>query len=599
QYPGIPRRIDDDMQRFLRLVSFFVTTPVVLYAAQPFFKSAWRGVAAGMPGMDLPVSIAIGAAYVASVYSTFTNGAAVWFDSVTMFVFFLTLGRFLEMRARHRSIDRSVALSQLIPNTATRIDDGALFTVPVSQLAAGDTICIRPGDSVPADGRIIDGATSVDESLLTGESEPQPCIVGDLLAAGSVNIDGAVYMLVTQTGNDTALGSIARMSRRARYARPSFVQTADRVASYIVIALLLVAAAVATYWSFVDPERAFVITLSVLVVTCPCALALATPAAFATAGARMAQLHLLVTDGNAIESLSRATHLVFDKTGTLTTGRPQLQATHIVAPDFTASECLQYAAVLEAISSHPISHAFPPQEELPTVDDARVVIGQGVSGRIAGHEWRIGNAAFTGVTNAPVSTGTTVFLARDNDVIARFDITDELRSDANDVLATLRRLGFGITLASGDNEHAVSRVAKQLSIDNVQANCAPAEKLALIRRLQDQGEHVVMIGDGINDAPVLAGADASISFAHGALLAQTSADVIALGESLQPVVTAHRISKRTMQIVRQNLAWAIAYNLVALPLAAAGYVPPWAAAIGMSASSLIVVLNALRLNRYT
>jgi Cu2+-exporting ATPase len=282
--------IDAEMQHFLRLVSFFVATPVIFYSARPFFTSAWRGVVGRKPGMDLPVSIAIGSAYAASVFATFTRGEAVWFDSVTMFVFFLTLGRFLEMRARHRSIDRSAALSSALPNTATRIEGEEQAVVPVSQLVSGDRLLVRPGESIPTDGTLLSGTTSVDEALLTGEPRPQPKSAGAELAAGSINLDGMIEMRVTQTGSDTTLGTISRLSERARYARPAFVTLADRVASYIVVALLVVAGGVAVYWYLNDPDRAFVITLSVLVVTCPCALALATPAAFAAAGSRLSQL---------------------------------------------------------------------------------------------------------------------------------------------------------------------------------------------------------------------------------------------------------------------------------------------------------------------
>ncbi len=597
-YAGDFQGMDADMQRFLRFVSFFVTTPVVLYSAKPFFASAYRGLAARIPGMDLPVSIAIGAAYAASVYATFTNGPAVWFDSVTMFVFFLTLGRFLEMRARHRSIDRSVALAQVLPNTATRVEDGKPSIVPVSQLLAGDVLQIRGGDSIPADGILVKGTASVDESLLTGESDPQRRNPGDRLAAGSVLVEGTVEMRVELTGNDTALGAISRMSQRARYARPSFVQVADRISSYIVVALLAVAAAVAVVWSSLDPTRAFEITLSVLVVTCPCALALATPAAFATAGSRLSQLQLLLTNGNAIEALARATHVIFDKTGTLTTGRPLVAKTIVVDDLYDEPACRNIAVALEQISSHPIAHAFASDVELAAVEKAQVHVAAGVSGTIDGQNWRLGSADFAGVTDAIDSTRTTVHLSADGKHVASFELEDELRPDVIETLAALRHSGIGVSLASGDTASAVQNVADQLRIDDVRAGCTPDEKLALIQAYQDAGERVVMVGDGINDAPVLAGADASIALAHGSLLAQTSADVIMLGESLQPLTTAVGMARQTMRVVRQNLSWAIAYNLLALPAAAAGLVPPWAAAIGMSASSLVVVLNALRLNRY-
>ena len=591
--------IDPDMQHFLRLVSFFVTTPVVFYSAKPFFTSAWRGVVGRKPGMDLPVSLAIGAAYAASVYATFTRGEAVWFDSVTMFVFFLTLGRFLEMRARHRSIDRSAALSSLLPNTATRLDGTTHAVVPVSQLRKGDRLLVRAGDPIPADGLLASGSTSVDEALLTGEPRPQAKAIGDELAAGSVNLDGMIEMTVTQTGSDTTLGTISRLSERARYARPSFVTLADRIASYIVVALLIVATGVATFWYFADPDRAFVITLSVLVVTCPCALALATPAAFAAAGSRMSQLRLLVTNGNAIEALSRATLTMFDKTGTLTNGMPRITSVLVVDHNFTEMDCRLIAAALEHASTHPLARAFAMQGDLPSVSSHEIVVGQGISGIIDGHEWRIGSAAFVGGGAGPSEEiATHVLLGVEGNVVAWFALEDELRHDASETLRDVRHLGLRTALVSGDNRLAVDEVAEKLEITDAHAECTPEDKLAIIKAEQNRGERVVMIGDGINDAPVLAGADTSIAPAHGALLAQTSADVIMLGESLEPLTTAIAMSRKTMRIVRQNLAWAIVYNAVALPLAAAGFVPPWAAAIGMSASSLIVVLNALRLNRF-
>ena len=591
--------IDAEMQHFLRLVSFFVTTPVVFYAARPFFTSAWRGVVARRPGMDLPVSIAVGSAYAASIYATFTRGPAVWFDSVTMFVFFLTLGRFLEMRARHRSIDRGVAVSSLLPNTSIRIDNGVRTTVPVSQLAAGDTVLIRAGESIPADGLLSSGSTSVDEALLTGEARPQVKDIGDELSAGSVNLDNMVEMTVTTTGGDTTLGTISRLSERARYARPAFVTLADKIASYIVVALLLVASFVAVFWYFVDPERAFVITLSVLVVTCPCALALATPAAFAAAGSRMSQLRLLVTNGNAIESLSRITLAVFDKTGTLTEGKPRITAVFVTDNAWTEKDCRLIAAALESASTHPLANAFALTDELPRVSSQKIEIGQGISGVIDGRQWRLGNASFVGGgIAAEDSSATHVFLGVEGNAVAWFELEDELRPEAKATLKSLGDLGVATALVSGDNRIAVEAVAAKLAIDDVHFECTPEDKLAIIKAAQQHGERVVMIGDGINDAPVLAGADTSVAPAHGALLAQTSADVIMLGESIAPLTTAVEMSRKTMRIVRQNLAWAIVYNALALPLAAAGFVPPWLAAIGMSTSSLVVVLNALRLNRF-
>ena len=601
-YAGEFQGIDARMQRFLRLVSFVVTTPVVLYSARPFFSAAWRGIVSRVPGMDLPVALAIGAAYVASVYAMMTNGPAVWFDSVTMFVFFLTLGRFLEMRARHRAIDRSTALTSMLPNTATRLDGDTRRIVPVSQLVAGDRLLIRPGESIPADGVLVDGETTLDEALLTGETVPRPKAPGDIVAAGSINLDGMIRIRVENTGADTVLGTISRLSERARYSRPAFVQLADRIASYIVVALLVIAAAVATYWHFNAPERAFVITLSVLVVTCPCALALATPAAFAAAGTRLADLRLLVTNGNAIEALARATCVLFDKTGTLTRGVPVIVSTQVFDQSIDAQDCLKIAAALETVSTHPIASAFVVGDDPAAPADQQLVIGRGVAGTIDGRRWKLGTHDFVvgGESRSAVdeSSTTSVYLGAAGRALAVFHLADEIRPDAQNTLQRLRGLGLKNALVSGDSAAPVRRVADALSITPYHFGCSPADKLTIIRTLQDQGETVAMVGDGINDAPVLAGADVSIAPSHGALLAQTSADVIMLGDSLAPVATAVRMARKTMRVVRQNLAWAIVYNATALPLAALGHVPPWAAAIGMSASSLIVVLNALRLTRY-
>ena len=603
-YAGDFQGMEPDMQYFLRWVSLAVTTPVVFYSARPFFRSAWRGVIARAPGMDLPVSIAITAAFAGSIYATLTKAPAVWFDSVVMFVFFLTLGRFLEMRARHRSIDRSTALSNVLPNTVTRCGEDGQTTIPCSQLVAGDLVLVRPGESIAADGLLVDGETAVDEALLTGEATPKPKSIGDPLLAGSINLDGIIQFRVETTGSDTTLGTISRMSERARYARPTYVQIADRIASYIVFAILIIAAAVGTFWYITAPDRAFVVTLSVLVVTCPCALALATPAAFAAAGTRLAQLRLLVTNGNAIEALARSTCILFDKTGTVTRGAPVIEEIEILDDTFDEIQCLRIAAALETVSTHPIASAFRATGNDVAISDQVVAVGNGVRGKIDNQVWRLGRAEFVGATSvgaalvAAKAAPTGVYLGNSDGVIARFSISDELREDAADTISHLAELGLHPGLISGDGEAAVQRTAGKLGIADYHANCSPEDKLEIIRTAQQNGEIVIMVGDGINDAPVLAGADASIAPAHGAMLAQTNADIVLVGDNLRPLLLGILLAKQTMRVVRQNLSWAIVYNATALPLAALGYVPPWAAAIGMSASSLIVVLNALRINRF-
>ena len=601
-YAGEFTGISADMERFLRLVSFFVTTPVVCYSARPFFAGAVRGLRSRHIGMDVPVAIAIAAAYAASVWSTFYDGPAVWYDSVTMFVFFLSVGRFLEMRARHRSIDKRTALSSILPNTVIRIRHENEMRIPASQLVAGDRVRIRAGEAIPADGRLLEGRTSVDQALLNGESRPLAKAPGDTLLAGSVNLDAPILLAVGSTGVNTALGTISRLSDRARYTRPSLVRVADRVASHLVAALLLVAVLVAAGWSLIAAERAFAITLSVLVVTCPCALALATPAAFAAASTRLAQQRLLVTRGDAVEAMSRATHVVFDKTGTLTRGLPRILATRAFTEAADAETLTAIAAAIEAASTHPLARAFAAIDTSCQAIDVESLVGQGIAGTVDGKRYRLGRRAYAAPAGSasggePWPSGSRVYIGDGESLLGVFVLDDEPRVDAADTLAALRSMGLKVSLISGDHQAAVAGMARELGIDVFRAECTPQDKLEYLKELQADGAIVVMIGDGINDAPILAGADASIAPAHAALLAQTSADVIMLGERLRPVVTAIETARRTRRIVAQNLGWAIGYNIIALPLAVAGLIPPWLAAIGMSFSSLIVVLNALRLSR--
>lgn len=606
-YAGDYQGISPEMQKFFRLVSFIVATPVVLYAGRPFFAGAWRGLRARQPGMDVPVAIAIGAAYCASVWSSLNDGATVWFDSVTMFVFFLTLGRFLEMSARHRATERSVALSQLLPATAIRLADGAATEVAVSALQLDDEVRVRAGEHIPADGRIVTGNAEIDEALLTGESTPCQRSTNDIVIAGSTLLAGSITMRVEKLGPNTTLAAICRSMELARCSRPRLVRLADSVASYIVIALLLIAASVALAWTFIDPERAFVITLSVLVVTCPCALALATPAAIATASSRLSELGLLVTDGNAVETLARATHIIFDKTGTLTAGKPRLSQVSVQRPDndCDADRCRQIAASLESASAHPIARAFS-TSKLLAVDDLQVFAGAGISGVIDGRLWRIGQRSFVCPSAANPETYfdeeqlalSRIYLGDEAGLVATFELSDEIRQDAKQQLMQLRKLGLTLGLASGDSKAPVERVATEVGITDYHWSQSADDKLDYLRRLQKENAVVVMVGDGINDAPVLAGADTSIAIGKGALLAHSSAESILLGDTLEPIVSAVQTARRALTIIRQNLIWAVFYNLTALPLAAAGHVPPWAAAAGMSASSLVVVLNALRLKKF-
>ncbi|MEM1173405.1 MAG: heavy metal translocating P-type ATPase [Pseudomonadota bacterium] len=594
-YAGDAQGIDPRMAYFLRLVSLAVTTPVVVYAARPFFIGALRGVTSGRPGMDLPVALAIGLAYLGSIFSTFTHGTEVWFDSVTMFVFFLTLGRHFELRARVRATEKADALRPQLPNIATVIRDDKQLDIPIDDVRIDDILVLMPGDQAPVDGVLLKGSTSVDESVLTGESHPQTRQAGEEIPAGSINLDTSVQVRVLRTGQDTVLGGIQRLASSAQLERPQMVQTADRIASYFISAILVLATGVAIAWSQLDPSRAFVVTLTVLVVTCPCALALATPTAFAAVHSWLSTAGLLLKNADAVEALARADRVVFDKTGTLTVGQPTIAEVHVIDDRLDKDSALQIAAALERNSRHPLARGFADVESSRKADNVRAVPGHGVEGVVDGKHWQLGTLEL--VSGEIDNERRRVCLGRGGECLAEFTLADRLRVDAKRVVESLRDRGFEISLLSGDGEAAVRDAAAELGIADWQAAMTPDDKLGRIRQWQADGEKVVMVGDGINDAPVIGGADASIAPSHAADVAQTQADIIMLGSRLEPVATALKASRATLSIVRQNIAWAILYNALALPAAAAGLVPTWLAAIGMSASSLLVVMNSLRLSR--
>lgn len=600
-YAGDYSGMEENIRQFLRWISLLITIPVMLYSARPFFSSAWRDLRLGRPGMDVSVALAIAAAFAASVWNTWWGGGEVYFDSVTMFTFFLLTGRFLEMNARHRAGRISEALASLLPATALRVnEDGREEEIAAAELKPGDRVLIRPGDTVPADGRVLEGASSVDEALLTGESLPVAKGLGEELIGGSVNVDSPLLMRVEQIGADTVVSAIVRLLDRAQTEKPRLALIADRVAAWFVTGVLLVAAAVAGYWFGQGADLAFQITLSVLVVTCPCALSLATPAAITAATSRLMRLGLLTTRGHAIETLARATHVVFDKTGTLTYGHLRLTAVTPLGL-LDAERCLALAAALEHGSEHPVGRALV--EAAPAgrrAEQPENTPGQGVTGLVDGVRYRLGKPDFVlalaGVDKAPPALAEQVVLGNEQGLLAGFQLADELRADAAETVAALRALGLETLLLSGDRAEAVAATARQAGIPTAVGGLLPQDKLTRLRALQDSGAVVAMVGDGVNDAPVLAAASVSIAMGSGTQIAHAAADMILLSAHLDRLAHGVTTARRALAIIRQNLTWAIGYNLIALPLAAAGYVRPWMAAIGMSVSSLLVVTNALRLN---
>ena len=604
-YAGDYSGMDAGLENFMRWVSMFIATPVVFYSAKPFFTSAWRDLKVLQLGMDVPVSLAIGLAYAASSWATINQSGQVYFDSVTMFTFFLLAGRFLEMGARQKAGQAAEELVKLLPAMATRLTEGDDETVAVTELMLGDRVRVKPGDSIPADGVIIDGRSSIDESLLTGESHPLAKTVNQNVIGGTVNIESPLIIEVQKLGEDTVLASIQRLLDRAQTEKPSIAKSADKVAGYFVAFLLLLVTAVALWWWQHEPEQAFWIALSLLVVTCPCALSLATPAAMTAATGALTKLGVLTTRGHALETLAKITLIVFDKTGTLTKGHLNLESMTSLS-SISEQQSLNIAAALELGSEHPVAKVFLQNATTPNsvcAEKIEAISGQGVTGVIDGIQYRLGCAAYVDdVLTAETSINklqyaTEIFLATKTELLAVFYLSDELREQAAESIQALKALGKKVWLVSGDNESAVSHIADQLSIENIRHSMKPEDKLAIIHELQQQGEVVAMIGDGVNDAPVLAAAQVSIAMGGGTQLAQASADMVLLSEHLPHLVDAIKMAQRSISIVHQNLTWALVYNLLALPLASMGYIAPWMAAIGMSASSLVVVLNALRLNK--
>lgn len=599
-----------DLKHLLDWGSWLLTLPVLLFAAGPFFSGAWHSLRARRIGMDVPAALGVLVAFVASSGAAFDPAGAfgheVYFDSLTMFISFLLAGRYLEMCARHRaeaSLEDSIGR---LPETALReATDGSVETVSVLRLRPGDIVRVPVGQAFCADGVLTHGRTRADESLLSGEAAPRQKTLGDALVAGSLNLDAPVTMRVDRVGADTRFEAIVAMMREARSQRPGALSRADRWAAPFLWAVLLLAGGAAAAWSVIDPSRAVWVAVSVLIVTCPCALSLAAPSALLSAATALARRGVLVRRVEAIEGLAQMQTLFIDKTGTLTQAQGQGQGVHLTRFDAGShgsdADVRGIAASLAAWSSHPLARAIAMEVGRTAWTELRESAGRGLQGRaVDGAVWRLGrppHAPTPSHGRAPLSDDTDVetWLSRDGQAVARFHLAEGLRPGAADAVRALQRDGVQVVLLSGDSPARVASVARLLGLADHRGGMTPQDKLAAVREAQARGEHVAMIGDGINDAPVLAQADVSLAMGEGAQIARAQADGVLVSNALGDVVGARAHAKKALRVVRQNFTWAATYNAACVPMALMGWLPPWAAGLGMATSSLVVVLNSLRL----
>ncbi|MEZ5585831.1 MAG: heavy metal translocating P-type ATPase [Sedimenticolaceae bacterium] len=594
--------------RIGRWTSLFATTTLLAYPGQEFFIGAWRDLRNRRLGMDVPIVLGLSFAYLGSLHTTWSQSGEVYYDSIAMFVFLVLLARRIELRGRVRAADALDRVGKILPRLATRLDADGEQEVLVTDLAPGDRVRVHPGEIVPADGRLIDGRSTFDESLLTGEPLPVARQPGDMLIGGTCNVDQTVILEVEKDTGDSTVAEIHRLLMRGMREAPRYAVLAQRAAAWFVAVVLLIAAVTATTWLLIDPALALPNTVSVLIVTCPCAFALATPVAAAIGVGRLADAGMLTVRSDAIEHLAQCDTFAFDKTGTLTLGELRVEQIATFG-NLDAAQAVSLAAALEAHSEHPIGKALRAQHQGPVreVSDHLNRVGEGIQGTIDDTIWRIGKPAFAlPAASLPrlqadhptlmSSAYVVVALCDMGGNGALFALSDQMRPGVQEMLATLRSRGVRhIALLSGDSQESVQQFAQNLDFDEALGDQKPSDKLTWIRRRQGDGARVAMAGDGINDAPTLAAADVSVSFAHATELAQVSSGLLVLGNDLGVIGEMRVLAEKTRRIMRQNLGWAAAYNFLAVPAAALGMIAPWGAAIGMSLSSLLVVLNALRL----
>lgn len=620
QYFDVFDNFDKDAVSYFNAVSLLLTTPVVLYSGSIFYISAFKALISKTVNMDVSITIAIIATYIAGVMAVNERAGEVYFESICMFVFFLIISRYLEHRARHKASLISSNMLKLIPVTAQKKVGNEFKSVLAKQLIKHDVVMVKAGDTVPIDGLIIEGESCFDESMLTGEFEPVVKSVGKRIFAGSLNQQGAILMEVESQVKYAMMNQILRLQEIAMANKPRVAAVADRLSRYFVLSVLVISLATFKFWTLNDNPNAFWITISVLVATCPCALGLATPTALTCAMAKLNKNGILLKRADALEQLTSTSDIVFDKTGTLTQGKftinrkwINIESTKLLNMDATKVEryLMSIANSIEMRSEHPISYAFNSYCEdnysplLTTCDiqDFSVKIGEGVSAKVDDALYHLGSHSMVlkslqdqanELDDLPIN-GANVLLARNGVVLAAFWITDTLHEGANSIIQKLNE--HELTILSGDTQANVNNVAMQLGIKKAIGERTPLAKLDYIKTLQSEHRSIVMLGDGINDAPVLAAADVSIAVGNASDLAKNAADIILLNPKLESLIEVLKMAAKVKTKIRQNIAWAIGYNILVLPFAVSGLLLPWQATVGMSLSSIVVVYNSTKLMR--
>ena len=588
--------------------SWALTVPVMVYSAGPIFQAAWRSAQSfkqtHMLGMDVPIALALALAFIAGTINLVTGSGQSYFDSITMFVAFILAARYVELLARQDAQGGAEALAKQLPATCERLlnypNTQAVELVPVVNCSPGEVLRVSPGEVIPADGILIENASALDESLLTGESKPVEKKIGDRVYAGTHNILNPLIMKIEAVGQSTRIAGIASLLDQALLAKPVMVSLAEKWAAYFVAFLLIAAFASSAIWLYFDPSRAWTVLVSVLVASCPCALSLAVPTAMAAAQGAVTKLGLLIVRGHVMEGLVKANDLVLDKTGTLTMGQPELQEIVNIRSGFRPHDALALALAMEAGQKHPLALSLMRAAQvdgisIPNLSDPVInLLGKGLSSGA----YRLGSATWLGITaDAQAGQYGQVHLADDEGLIASFVFLDTPRSGLKDLLNACKRRNIAVHLVSGDDPATVAWWANHVGIASFAGACTPEDKYDYIERLQKAGRFVWAIGDGVNDAPLLARADVSIAVGAGAPLAAAGADAILTAVSLEPLAKTLLLADKTAAIIKENLLWALIYNLLAIPAAMMGWVNPWVAGIGMSLSSLAVTLNAWRLRK--